>query len=763
MVYTGLTSKEAKEILSEIGLNRIEEKKGVLAKKMLRWFISPISLMLVVAAILSFVAGKIFDFYFIFFLLALNFFISFWQEKKADNAIQKLQEKLSVSVKVKRDGEWEKINAIYLVPGDLIEINVGDIIPADAKVLSTNNLSINEASLTGESFAVDKKTGDNLFSGSFVVTGQGEAKVTATGKNTFFNKTLLSVEVGTKKSLLEKDILMIAKFLSFLSILAIIILSITFLLEGINFLDIITLDLSLAIAGIPISLPTVITLIMSLGIMSLTKKGAIVRRLSSLEDLANVDILYTDKTGTLTRNEINVQKNISFAILENDLFFYAFLTEIKNEDQPISQAIIKKAQKFGATKREYEIFEFIPADSERKRSTVFVRTEKKELTISSGAPQVIAGLCEMTQKEKAEFEKIVDEAAKQGYRSIAIAIKEAKKVDEHKMKLVGVLFLSDTLHRDAKSVVSFLKKNGVEVRMVTGDHKSIAQRIGIELELKADHIYAEILPQDKYKLVKESMLTHVVAVTGDGVNDLPAVKMADVGMAVSNAVDALKSAADIVLTSSRIAIIKNTIIDARKIFARVYSYSVYRISESFRVIITIAVLGLIYHEYPLTPIQLILLALLNDIPIISLAFNRVKVATKPDKIKVKERFILSSLFGFVGVVNSLLLFFIMNNYLHLSWEIIQTIFFLKLAVSGHLLIFVAHTKERWYKFLPSKEVIGATIITQLIATSLAFFGIFVSRISVGWIIFVWIWAIFWMQVGEIAKIISDKILIKLKK
>ncbi|MDD5464681.1 MAG: HAD-IC family P-type ATPase, partial [Candidatus Moranbacteria bacterium] len=318
----------------------------------------------------------------------------------------------------------------------------------------------------------------------------------------------------------------------------------------------------------------------------------------------------------------------------------------------------------------------------------------------------------------------------------------------------------DTLHEEAKGVLEFLRKNKVEVRMFTGDHRAIGERIGKELGLKKSQIFSEILPKDKYELINEAKKKHVVAATGDGVNDLPAIKSANVGIAVSNAVDALKSSADIVLLNSSIAVIKDAIIEARKIFSRVYSYSVYRISESFRLIITIAILGIVYKTYPLTPIQLIILALLNDIPIISLAFNRVKAASIPAKIDVRGRFILSSLFGLVGVVNSLLLFAIMTQFLHLDWNDIQTIFFLKLAVSGHLLIYVAHTEERWYKFLPSKEVILATLATQLIATFMAYEGIFVNKISVNWIIFVWIWAIFWMQVGELVKVFVKKFIKK---
>jgi len=269
--------------------------------------------------------------------------------------------------------------------------------------------------------------------------------------------------------------------------------------------------------------------------------------------------------------------------------------------------------------------------------------------------------------------------------------------------------------------------------------------------------FSEVLPKDKYNLVKLAQRNYIVAVTGDGINDLPAVRTADVGFAVSNAVDALKSSADIVLLSGGISLIEDSIIEARKIFSRLYNYSVYRISESLRIIITIALIGIIYKTYPLTPIQIIILAFLNDVPIITLAFDRVKKTLKPAHVDVKRRFILSSLFGLVGVFNSMFLLFLMLYGFHFSWDIIQSVFFLKLAVSGHMLIYVAHTEEVWYKFLPSKQVIWATTITQILATLIVFFGLFTTKLSIPVILFVWVWAFGWMQVAEIVKHIRQKV------
>jgi H+-transporting ATPase len=774
----GLTSAQVAEQRKLNGYNEIPEHHASLATKLVKNLLSPIAIMLIAASILSFLLKKDFDGYFILTLLAINIIITIFQESKADNAIKKLNETLEQSIKTLRDGKWQNVASRMLVEGDVIQLTSGEVVPADGRLSQIDHVYVNESSLTGESLPKAKNIDDMVFSGSFMSSGIATITITATGAKTSFGRTLFSVERTTKKSLLEKDIISISKFLTIFSMIAVVMITTILLINNASLLELLTLDLSLIIAGVPISLPTVMTLIIEFGVLALAKKDVIVRRLSALEDLANVNFLLTDKTGTLTKNKITVQDIYAYNnFTHDDVLTHAALLAQFESDNPIDKAILERASELKLYLPDVTKLDLIPADSQRKRSTCQVYWEGKNITLTLGAPQIVAGYCKLDGDTQKKLDREIELLAANGFRSLAIASVEG--VDEKGMKLIGLLALSDTLRQDAKSVVSFLRSNGIGVAMVTGDNRAIAANIASRLEIDGANIitkseldrlnwdkigskffqqtsaFAEVLPEDKLKLVQKGKEIFTIASNGDGINDLPAVKAANVGIAVKNAVTALKSTADIVLLSEGISVIKDAIIESRKIFERIYTYSLYRTSESLRLIVTIAALGIIYGSYPMTALQIILLALLNDIPIISLAFNRVRVTNSPSKIDAKKRFTLSSLYGLVGIANSLLLFVLMQDIWRLDWNTIQTMFFLKLTISGHLLIYVAHTKERWWKFLPSKQVISATSLTQIIASAFAVTGFLMpGSLDLWQVAFVWAWAFGWMQVSEVVKALT---------
>ncbi len=774
----GLTSGEAALLIKQWGPNELSEKKAGPWEKVLRAIMSPASLMLIVASTLSFFLRREFDGFFIVSLLVLNVAMGLWHARKTDKALEGLRSQLSVSAQVLRDGVWKTTASRELVPGDVIRCAVGALVPADARIETAGNLEINEAVLTGESLPKQKKGGDETYSGSVVVAGTFTGTVTATGNRAFFGKIATSAKDDTRTSAMEKEIFSISRFLIIASLLAVVILTTVFVLTGVPLGDIAILDLSLLIAGLPVSLQTVMTLIVSIGALAVAEKKALVRRLAALEDFANVTLLLTDKTGTLTENKITVERVHAYAPFnEAQLREYAVAGALANTDSLIDKAIAGAAT---SAETGYKTLDTTPADSVRKRSTTLVEKDGVRYLITLGTPPVVGALCSNGSSLEGTLSKDTSLAAKDGSRAIAVAIKRQPEnlADEKDMELAGLLVLSDPLRSDAPKTLQFLAKEGVRAIMVTGDTKETAEHVaGIlglrgrvlrpsDIDLKKLTVddfatiaaFAEVMPEDKLTIVTAAQGHFVVASTGDGVNDLPAVRKADVGIAVANAVEALKGTADIVLLDSGIGVLETALIEARKIFFRLYYYSVYRISESFRLVITALVLGLVIKGFPLTPVQIILLAFLNDIPIITLAFDRVQRTDRPASIAPSERFTHGTLYGLVGVCESLALYFFLADVVHLPLLLIQTAFFLKLTVSGHMLIYVAHTKERWWRFLPAKSIILATSATQAFATLLAVAGIFVPAIPWQLALLVWCWTFSWMQVTELAKFLLDRFL-----
>lgn len=772
----GLSSQQAANALTKFGPNKIPDPTSDRTKALIRRLFSPINIMLVVASLLALVSNKIFDFWFILFLAVINFVITVYQENKADTAIQKLNQNLANHTKVLRDQKWQQIPDSQVVPGDVIEVGVGELLPADCDVLRSNNFMLNEASISGESLPVERRNGDKVLSGTAVVTGKAFLKVVATGAGSDMGRIVTQASKTHKRSLLEKDIVRISKFLVTISVIAIVILDLVLIGKSTDITDILELDLSLVIAGIPISLPTVMTLIIEIGVLGLAAKNLLTRRISALQDLANVNLILTDKTGTLTKDIVAVTKTIGYnSNTEAQVLGIAAHAAKVDEMNPINAAVLEAAKKHNAKEDPTQIIQYVPADSIRKRTTVVLSENNQPTVISVGAPQIIREFCKDSKDTLDRFDQEVLSAAETGVRSLGVAIRKGSN-EEKEMQLVGIIHLSDTLREDTPAVVDFLRKQAIKVVMVTGDHWAIAKQVAAKLEIAADRVakrediskweaahehdlildqfdvFAEVLPEDKYQLVQKGKQRYVVAATGDGVNDLPALKAATVSIAVNTAVSALKSTADFVLLTNGLGVIRDAILESRRIFMRVYNYSIYRISESFRLIISILILGAVIGSYPLTPLQLILLALLNDIPIISLAFDRVEAPKKPAQIKVARRFVLSSLYGIVGIANSLIFFFLFINILHYDIKIVQTLFFLKLTVSGHLLIYVVRTTKHWFESMPSKQVLIATSLTQMAATIFALTGFMMpAAITLSLALFVWGWAFLWMQIGELVK------------
>lgn len=774
----GLSSRRVGELIAEYGPNTIEEKKRSVLWRIWKAADSPVSFMFIAAAGLSSWAGESGDAVIIAVLFLINIGVGVWHEAKADNALDKLKEKLAVTVKVRRDGAWKEIPSAGLVPGDVIELAAGDLIPADIQFLDVKSVTSNEAVVTGESLPKEKKAGDKGYSGAFVSTGLCRAMVAATGARTYFGTTMTMVDSHNRRSRLERDILSISRFLSVSSVIVIAVLTAVLAAARQSMLDISTLDVSMLIAGVPVALSTIMTIIISVGVTAMARKSVIVRRLSSLEDLSDVNLLLSDKTGTLSENKIKVTGMVlvSDGQTEERVWSLASAAAPRPDSNPLDAAIRAKAEelKYAAA----AVQDFIPGDSERKRTTAFIGEGGKRSAVALGAPQTIRDLSLMDAATVRKYDDTVAEAAGKGFRVLVLA--EAFDEREKDMRPLAVFFLADAVRPEARDTIAFMNEYGIAVKMVTGDGRDVAAHVAGELGLRGrivnrdelisrpDEVergfaaaagFAEVMPKDKYDLVMMAKgmrspstgVPYTVAVTGDGVNDVPPVKAADVGFAVSNAVDALKGSADIVLASPGIAVIKDAIVEARKIFMRLSGYSLYRTAESFRLIMTIGMIGIILRQYPLTPVLIIFLALLNDIPIISLAFDRVTVSKSVPKVDQKSQLILSSVLGLTGLANSLLLLWLSLNVFHVPWPVIQTGIFLNLTVSGHALVYVTHTEKPWFRFLPSAPVIWATILTQVAASVMAYMGLFTASMPLASIAFIWLWCLAWMQATELAK------------
>jgi H+-transporting ATPase len=753
----GLSSSEAQKRLQEYGPNEISEKKVNPIIKFLRYFWGPIPWLIEIAIIISAIIQRLEDLIIISTLLALNAVIGFWQEHKADNAIELLKEKLALKARVLRDGKWHEISAKELVPGDIIHIGSGDIVPADSKIM--DSISADESALTGESLPVDKKDSDIAYSGSIVSQGETNALVTATGLNTYFGKTAQLVEKAETQSFLQKTVIKIGDYLIILAVLMVTIIFIASLFRNESFFTTLQFALVLVVASIPVALPAVLSVTMAVGAVALAKKEAIVSKLVAIEEMAGVDILCADKTGTITKNELTLGEMKPFgSFKEEDVLLYGRLASQKDSKDPIDVAVLSKARKMSIKINRYKLTKFKPFDPVSKRTEASVEySEGKPFKVSKGATQVILSLTGKDEKIDSKMNEYVDNFAEKGYRALGVA-----KTDESgKWQYVGLFGLYDPPRKDSAKTIKTAKSMGVDVKMVTGDHIAIAKEISKQVNLGTDIIipenfvdkldrkaskiveetdgFAEVFPEHKYHIVELLQdKGHIVGMTGDGVNDSPALKKANVGIAVAGATDAAKSAAEIVLTRPGISVIIDSIKQSRKIFQRMNNYSIYRITETIRVLFFITLSILIFDFYPITALMIVLLALLNDGPIMTIAYDNVKYSNEPEKWDLRIILGIATFLGVLGVIESFFVLYLGINILQLSLPVLQSFIYLKLSIAGTLTVFMARTRGHFWEIRPAPQLFIAILGTQITATLITVYGILLP--AMGWFLAGIIWA-----------------------
>ncbi len=776
----GLSSGEATKRLTQYGPNALEEKKVNPFLKFLSYFWGPIPWMIEVAAILSAIVRHLPDFAIISALLIFNAVVGFWQEYKAGNAIEALKKKLALKARALRDGKWQEIDSKTLVPGDIIRLRLGDIVPADVVLIDGDYLSIDQSALTGESLPVSKEKGDGAYSGSIVKQGEMVAVVTATGANTYFGKTAELVSSAQNVSHFQKAVLTIGDYLIYVCLVLVAALILFQLHRGAPWLELIQFALILTVASIPVAMPAVLSVTMAVGALALSKMKAIVSRLESIEEMAGMDILCSDKTGTLTQNQLTLGDPLVFKAKDRDeLIFYAALASKEEDADAIDNAILKGLKKRDALKG-YKQAHFMPFDPVHKRTEAEVNTpDGKIIKVTKGAPQVILALCHPDESTQAKAQKAIEQFAEEGYRTLGVAISR----DANTWEFLGILPLFDPPREDSAETIRRAQQYGIEVKMVTGDNvaiaKQIARKLGLrpnilpadsflkegkgktimiaeaeELIEKADG-FAQVFPEHKFAIVKAlQSRNHIVGMTGDGVNDAPALKQANVGIAVSGATDAARAAADLVLTAPGLSVIIRAVEEARRIFERMNSYAIYRISETIRIMVFVVLAMIFFNFYPITAIMIILLAFLNDLPIMTIAYDHTGLDPQPARWKMSQVITVATSMGIVGLSGSFGMLLIAMDLLHLTIPQIQTYVFLKMAVAGHLVLFVARTKEHfWKRPFPAPIMIWSAVITKAAGTILAAYGFgLITPITWPEVALIWAYSIVSAFVTDIVKV-----------
>ncbi|MFZ2097404.1 MAG: plasma-membrane proton-efflux P-type ATPase [Anaerolineales bacterium] len=777
----GLSQAEAQKRLTQYGPNEIEEKKTNPFLKFLTYFWGPIPWMIEAAVILSAIARHWPDFGIILLLLIANAVVGFWEEHQAGNAIAALKAKLAIKARLKRDGKWATAEARELVPGDVIRVRLGDIVPADARLLAGDPVEVDQSALTGESLPAMRKPGEAVFSGSIIRQGEIDAMVYATGAKTYFGKTAQLVQEAHTVSHFQRAVLKIGDYLIILAVALVVVIITVSLFRGDPILTTLQFALVLTVAAIPVAMPTVLSVTMAVGARLLAKKEAIVTRLAAIEELAGVDVLCSDKTGTLTQNKLTLGDPFCVNGFSADhVILLAALASREEDKDTIDMAVIGGLENDQALKG-YQVVHFQPFDPVHKRTEATVKgTDGKEFKVTKGAPQVILELLANAGQVKPAVEKAVDEFAARGFRSLGVA----RADQEGKWQFVGVLPLFDPPREEAKATIATARQMGVNVKMVTGDQLAIARETAVKLGLgtnildasgfgdtkvyemaqlaesieKADG-FAQVFPEHKFHIVDIlQQRGHIVGMTGDGVNDAPALKKADCGIAVSGATDAARAAASIVLLASGLSVIIDAIKESRKIFQRMNSYAIYRIAETLRVLLFMTLAILVFNFYPVTAVMIVMLALLNDGAILSIAYDNVHYKDKPEAWNMRLVLGISTVLGVIGVVAAFGLFYLGERVFNLDSGHIQTLMYLKLSVAGHLTIFLTRTRGPFWSIRPARILWVAVLGTQIVATLIAVYGLFMTPLGWGWALFVWGYALVWFLMNDRVKLLAYRIL-----
>ncbi|KAF8780137.1 hypothetical protein HU200_001797 [Digitaria exilis] len=797
----GLTTSQAEARIAMFGPNKLEEKKESKVLKFLGFMWNPLSWVMEFAAIMAIGLANgdhrppdWQDFVGIVALLLINSTISFWEENNAGSAAKELMANLAPRTKVLRDGRWSDEDAAVLVPGDIISIKLGDIIPADARLLQGDPLRIDQSALTGECLPVTKYPGSSVYSGSTCKQGEIEAVVTATGVHTFFGKAAHLVDSTNQVGHFQKVLEAIGTFcIASIAVGIFVEIIVMYPIQHRRYRDGIDNLLVLLIGGIPIAMPTVLSVTMAIGSHRLSKQGAITKRMTAIEEMAGMDVLCSDKTGTLTLNKLSVDRElveVFAAGVEKDdvVLFAARASRVENQDA-IDTAMVGMLPDPREARDGIEEVHFFPFNPVDKRTalTYIDLADGSWHRVSKGAPEQILDLCNCGDHVRNLVHTVIDKYAERGLRSLAVARQEvperSKESPGEPWEFVGLLPLLDPPRSDSADTITRALNLGVNVKMITGDQLAIAKETGRRLGMgtnmypssallgqnkdeatasipvdelieKADG-FAGVFPEHKYEIVKKLQeMKHICGMTGDGVNDAPALKKADIGIAVADATDAARSASDIVLTLEGLSVIISAVLTSRAIFQRMKNYTIYAVSITIRIVLGFMLIALIW-KFDFSPFMILVIAILNDGTIMTIAKDRVKPSPHPDSWKLNEIFATGIVYGTYLAVMTVIFFWAMrstdffSNTFHVrslrgSNAEMMSALYLQVSIISQALIFVTRSRSWCFVERPGFMLCAAFVIAQIIATVIAVYANFtfakIHAIGWGWAGVIWLYS-----------------------